>query len=162
MEIVDAEITTDGPDERKFDKFTLAAWSRAYIECLDTIMATAALGGEYEDMPDLYAQDLLKAAKAYGLLELAQKEIASKDAPKELKELYSAFTMQGRVNVARHPDTKPETKLKAYNDIDDAMGLGSDSGESSGGVMIVPAMANPDDWYEAARKSQAALIEESK
>ena len=162
MEIVDAEITTDGPDERKFDEYTLALWSRAYIECLDTIQATASLGFEYEDTPELYAPELLKAAKAYGLLELAQREICSKDAPKALKELYGAFTMQLRVNVARHPDTKPETKLKAANDIDAAAGLGTDTGGPSGGVMIVKTFGTDAEWCEAARRSQAALVEESK
>ena len=162
MEIVDAEITTDGPDERKFDEYTLAMWSRAYIECLDTIQATAALGFEYEDTPELYAPELLKAAKAYGLLELAQREICSRDAPDDLKRLYGAFTMQGRVNVARHPDTKPETKLKAYKDIDDAAGIGAETGGPSGGVMIIPGIDNPDKWAAMARVSQAALVEQSK
>ena len=162
MEIVDAEITTDGPDERKFDEYTLAMWSRAYIECLDTIQATASLGFEYEDTPELYAPELLKAAKAYGLLELAQREICSKDAPESLKRLYGAFTMQGRVNVARHPDTKPETRLKAYDAIDAAAGLGTETVGPSGGVMIVPMTNGPDDWAKMARISQAALVEQSK
>ena len=162
MKTIEVEVTNEGPSVRRFDEMTLAMFVQSYIATYDTRQACVSLGGEYEDMPDMFAPLLMIEAKKHGILELAQKDITGEIVPEETRRAYKAFCLSNLRNIIRNPSSRDPDRLKALDSITKMLGLNEEEKKTeSGGVMLVPVIS-ATDWAETARQQQADSVAASK